>query len=426
VLQRAAKAAGLEGDWQDGDRRSPGDQEPFRPSNPWQPVSLARSGQTSTASASPHHGPPRWRTGEVSCGPFDGFLKPRCAGRRKNSSASFTACRSSATATPPPCANQGPGGWAPFVLRRLKPDKSIHLPTARELELSEGLGLSSEQSKLYRKTVDGRKTSDAIAGAPGRSMARCSACSPSSSRSDHHRPGPQGRGHRPKGSGAPLRQAAAAGRNRLMRCRGGRFGPCFHPSSPNGGTCQGPNSRSASARLVCPSSNAAPARWSASEWSMLPGRSRGPQLFLLVAEGPVGVGLNLDPRQPPSSTSIAGGNPACEKPGHGPGLRIGQTNRVAGTSFITSGSVERKDRPDDSREARLAEDIIGSGEGAGWFSIPGNRDLVALQKETDRRLIQAGEPEKVALALDCPRPQLTRRFLLDSRCSFLAGNWRLG
>jgi len=52
----------------------------------------------------------------------------------------------------------------PFVLRRLKTDKSIISDLPEKLELSEWVGLSSEQSKLYRKTVD--ETLDAIARAP--------------------------------------------------------------------------------------------------------------------------------------------------------------------------------------------------------------------------------------------------------------------
>jgi len=52
----------------------------------------------------------------------------------------------------------------PFVLRRLKTDKSIISDLPEKLELSEWVGSAASRSKLYRKTVD--ETLDAIARAP--------------------------------------------------------------------------------------------------------------------------------------------------------------------------------------------------------------------------------------------------------------------
>ena len=52
----------------------------------------------------------------------------------------------------------------PFILRRLKSDKSIIADLPEKLELAEWVELSGEQAKLYRKTVD--DTLEAIQRAP--------------------------------------------------------------------------------------------------------------------------------------------------------------------------------------------------------------------------------------------------------------------
>lgn len=80
----------------------------------------------------------------------------------------------------------------PFILRRLKTDRSIISDLPEKVELREWVGLSAEQTKLYRKTVD--ESLDAIARAPSASAtARCSPCSPGSSRSATTRPWPSRR-----------------------------------------------------------------------------------------------------------------------------------------------------------------------------------------------------------------------------------------
>ena len=52
----------------------------------------------------------------------------------------------------------------PFILRRLKTDKTIISDLPEKVELSEWVGLSKEQKSLYSKTVE--DTLDAIARAP--------------------------------------------------------------------------------------------------------------------------------------------------------------------------------------------------------------------------------------------------------------------
>ena len=56
------------------------------------------------------------------------------------------------------------GRVGPFILRRLKTDKTIISDLPEKVELSEWVGLSKEQKSLYSKTVE--DTLDAIARAP--------------------------------------------------------------------------------------------------------------------------------------------------------------------------------------------------------------------------------------------------------------------
>ena len=56
------------------------------------------------------------------------------------------------------------GRVGPFILRRLKTDKSTISDLPEKVELSEWVGLAPEQKKLYSKTVD--ESLDAIARAP--------------------------------------------------------------------------------------------------------------------------------------------------------------------------------------------------------------------------------------------------------------------
>jgi SNF2 family DNA or RNA helicase len=60
--------------------------------------------------------------------------------------------------------------------------------------------------------------------------------------------------------------------------------------------------------------------------------------------------------------------------------RIGQTNRVMVHKFVTRGSVEEKIDQMIREKARMAEDVIGSGED--WLGSLGGdqlRNLVALE-----------------------------------------------
>lgn len=106
---------------------------------------------------------------------------------------------------------------------------------------------------------------------------------------------------------------------------------------------------------------------------------RGPQLFLLSLKAG-GVGLNLT-RASHVFHIDRWWNPAVENQATDRAYRIGQINRVLVHKFITSGSVEEKIDRMIREKAKLAEDIIGSGEE--WLGglDPGQlRDLVALEE----------------------------------------------
>jgi SNF2 family DNA or RNA helicase len=105
---------------------------------------------------------------------------------------------------------------------------------------------------------------------------------------------------------------------------------------------------------------------------------RGPQLFLLSLKAG-GVGLNLT-RASHVFHVDRWWNPAVENQATDRAYRIGQTNRVMVHKFVTRGSVEEKIDQMIREKARMAEDVIGSGED--WLGSLGGdqlRNLVALE-----------------------------------------------
>ena len=268
------------------------------------------------------------------------------------------------------------GRVGPFILRRLKTDKTIISDLPEKVELSEWVGLSKEQKSLYNKTVE--DTLDAIARAP--------------------------RGQR-HGQVLAL----------LMRLKQ----ICNHPALAlsEGAVDDGFLSRSAKLQRleeildeVIEAGDRAllftqfaewghllkewmQQRWN-SEVPFLHGGTRkserqamvdrfqedprGPQLFLLSLKAG-GVGLNLT-RASHVFHIDRWWNPAVENQATDRAYRIGQTNRVMVHKFITSGSVEEKIDRMIREKSRLAEDVIGSGED--WLgSLAGDqlRNLLALE-----------------------------------------------
>tara|TARA_Y100001968_G_C19432106_1_gene757650 strand:+ start:178 stop:2607 length:2430 start_codon:yes stop_codon:yes gene_type:complete len=103
---------------------------------------------------------------------------------------------------------------------------------------------------------------------------------------------------------------------------------------------------------------------------------RGPQLFLLSLKAG-GIGLNLT-RASHVIHIDRWWNPAVENQATDRAYRIGQENRVLVHKFITSGSVEEKIDNMIQKKAKLADEIIGSGED--WLGNLGVDELYKLVK----------------------------------------------
>ena len=107
---------------------------------------------------------------------------------------------------------------------------------------------------------------------------------------------------------------------------------------------------------------------------------RGPQLFLLSLKAG-GIGLNLT-RASHVLHIDRWWNPAVENQATDRAYRIGQENSVMVHKFITTGSLEEKINQMIIKKSRLAEDIVGSGEEwLGRLEINELRKLVALEKK---------------------------------------------
>ncbi len=107
---------------------------------------------------------------------------------------------------------------------------------------------------------------------------------------------------------------------------------------------------------------------------------RGPNIFLLSLKAG-GVGLNLT-RASHVIHIDRWWNPAVENQATDRAYRIGQNNAVMVHKFITKGSLEEKINQMLIKKSRLAEDIIGSGEEwLGNLEIKALRELVTLDKD---------------------------------------------
>ena len=264
----------------------------------------------------------------------------------------------------------------PFILRRLKTDKTIISDLPEKVELSEWVGLSKEQKSLYSKTVE--DTLDAIARAPRgqrhgqvlglltrlKQICNHPALALSENAVDESFLGRSAKLQRLE---EILDEVIEAGDRALLFTQFAEWGhllqswmqqrwkadvPFLH-----GGTRK--NERQA---MV----------------DRFQEDPRGPQLFLLSLKAG-GVGLNLT-RASHVFHIDRWWNPAVENQATDRAYRIGQTNRVMVHKFITSGSVEEKIDRMIREKSRLAEDVIGSGED--WLgSLAGDqlRNLIALE-----------------------------------------------
>ena len=260
---------------------------------------------------------------------------------------------------------------SPFILRRLKTDKSVISDLPEKVELNEWITLCDEQKKLYRQTI--QNTLDAIAIAP------------------------EGQRHgKILGLLTRLKQI------------------CNHPALALKERNINDNFLMRSNKLqrlneileeVIESQDRALLFTQFAEWGHLlkaylqqkwefevpflyGGTSkierqamidrfqedpRGPRLFILSLKAG-GIGLNLT-RASHVFHVDRWWNPAIENQATDRAYRIGQTNRVMVHKFITSGSVEEKIDLMIRKKSDLSQNIIGAGED--WL---GKLDLAKLQK----------------------------------------------
>ncbi|QNJ30247.1 DEAD/DEAH box helicase [Synechococcus sp. A15-24] len=264
----------------------------------------------------------------------------------------------------------------PFILRRLKTDKTIISDLPEKVELSEWVGLSKEQKSLYSKTVE--DTLDAIARAPRgqrhgqvlglltrlKQICNHPALALSENAVDESFLGRSAKLQRLE---EILDEVIEAGDRALLFTQFAEWGHLLQSWMQQRWKADVPflhgGTRKSERQAMVDRFQEDP---------------RGPQMFLLSLKAG-GVGLNLT-RASHVFHVDRWWNPAVENQATDRAYRIGQTNRVMVHKFITSGSVEEKIDRMIREKSRLAEDVIGSGED--WLgSLAGDqlRNLVALE-----------------------------------------------
>jgi SNF2 family DNA or RNA helicase len=264
----------------------------------------------------------------------------------------------------------------PFILRRLKTDRSIISDLPEKVELREWVGLSAEQTKLYRQTVD--DSLDAIARAPlGQRHGQVLALLTRLKQICNHpalalKEGQVANGFASR-SGKLLRleeileEVIEAGDRALLFTQFAEWGHLLKAYLEQRWRQDVPFLHGGSSKT---DRQAMVDRFQEDP--------RGPQLFLLSLKAG-GVGLNLT-RASHVFHIDRWWNPAVENQATDRAYRIGQTNRVLVHKFITSGSVEEKIDRMIEEKSKLAADIVGSGEEwLGGLDVGQLRDLVALE-----------------------------------------------
>ena len=271
----------------------------------------------------------------------------------------------------------------PFILRRLKTDKSIISDLPEKVELSEWVGLSPEQKKLYNKTVEA--SLDAIARAPlGQSHGQvlalltklkqiCNhpalALKEDADAAAHSATGFASRSAKVQRLEEILEEVIEAGDRALLFTQFAEWGHLLKAYLERKWRQEvpflyGSTSKNERQAMV----------------DRFQDDPRGPQLFLLSLKAG-GVGLNLT-RASHVFHIDRWWNPAVENQATDRAYRIGQQNRVMVHKFITSGSVEEKIDRMIREKSKLAAEIVGSGEEwLGGLEVSQLRDLVALEEE---------------------------------------------
>jgi hypothetical protein len=273
----------------------------------------------------------------------------------------------------------------PFILRRLKTDRSIISDLPEKLELSEWVGLAPEQKKLYNKTVE--ESLDAIARAPlgqkhGQVLALltrlkqiCNHPALALKESPEVAIGANGsftsRSAKVQRLEEILDEVIEAGDRALLFTQFAEWGHLLKAHLERRWRAEVPFLHGGTSKT---------------ERQAMVDRfqddPRGPQLFLLSLKAG-GVGLNLT-RASHVFHIDRWWNPAVENQATDRAYRIGQTNRVLVHKFITSGSVEERIDRMIQEKSKLAADIVGSGEDwLGGLDVGQLKDLVALSSEEE-------------------------------------------
>ena len=268
------------------------------------------------------------------------------------------------------------GRVGPFILRRLKTDKSIISDLPEKVELLEWVGLAPEQKQLYNKTVE--ESLDAIARSPlGQKHGQVLALLTKLKQICNHpalalkEQGVDGRfatrSAKVQRLEEILEEVIEAGDRALLFTQFAEWGHLLKAHLERRWRQEVPflygnTSKNERQAMV----------------DRFQDDPRGPQLFLLSLKAG-GVGLNLT-RASHVFHIDRWWNPAVENQATDRAYRIGQTNRVLVHKFITSGSVEERIDRMIREKSRLAEDIIGSGEDwLGGLEMGKLRQLVALE-----------------------------------------------
>jgi superfamily II DNA or RNA helicase len=265
----------------------------------------------------------------------------------------------------------------PFILRRLKTDRSIISDLPEKVELREWVGLSPEQKKLYNKTVE--ESLDAIARAPlGQKHGQVLALLTRLKQICNHPALALKEGDVDANFAARsaklqrleeiLEEVIEAGDRALLFTQFAEWGHLLKAHLQRRWRQEVP--------FLHGGSSKADRQAMVDRFQEDP---RGPQLFLLSLKAG-GVGLNLT-RASHVFHIDRWWNPAVENQATDRAYRIGQQNRVLVHKFITSGSVEEKIDRMIQEKSKLAADIVGSGEEwLGGLEMGQLRELVALEE----------------------------------------------
>jgi len=265
----------------------------------------------------------------------------------------------------------------PFILRRLKTDKSIITDLPEKLELNEWVSLSPEQRRLYTKTVDA--SLEAIQRAPlGKKNGQVLALLTRLKQICNHpalalKEETVGEGFASRSAKLQrleelLEELLEAGDRALLFTQFAEWGHLLQSHLQQRWQQEVPFLHGGSSKT---------ARQAMVDRFQLD--PRGPQLFLLSLKAG-GVGLNLT-RASHVFHIDRWWNPAVENQATDRAYRIGQQNKVLVHKFITTGSIEEKIDLMIKEKAKLAADIVGSGEEwLGGLEFTQLRNLVALEE----------------------------------------------